>query len=140
MPTLPPAAAARRRPRCSRFLRSLVLQVLRSQHQVGTKSIAPRVSRHQPVGGGQGRGRPRLLRSPQLRLAPSCNGPPRSPLPQVSWLGAWAILLGCRDYSCREHLLQDLPCLRPSEDQMLKVAALWAKVAAAAEVRAWRGC
>lgn len=51
----------------------------------------------------------------------------------VSWLGAWLMLLGFRDYREQEHLTQGLPCLRPGEELMLELAQLWARVAAAAE-------
>ncbi|KAI7845248.1 hypothetical protein COHA_001290 [Chlorella ohadii] len=56
----------------------------------------------------------------------------------VAWLGAWAILLGFRDYKELKHWKEDgLPCLRPSEEQMLPAFELWAHVVAlAAEVPA----
>jgi len=53
----------------------------------------------------------------------------------VSWLGAWLLLLGFRDYSCKQHMAEGLPCLRPSEEDMLEAARLWARIAAAAEAR-----
>jgi hypothetical protein len=59
---------------------------------------------------------------------------------QVSWLGAWALLLGFRDYQKEEHRRKWLPCLRPEEADMLAVVQLWARIASAAEVRpAWSG-
>jgi len=57
---------------------------------------------------------------------------------QVAWLGCWALLLGFRDYQIREQLLAGLPCLRPSEEEMLGLFELWARIAAAAEV-GWGG-
>ncbi|KAL4444019.1 hypothetical protein ABPG75_011756 [Micractinium tetrahymenae] len=51
----------------------------------------------------------------------------------VSWLGAWALLLGFRDYQSEEQMSLGLPCLRPSEEEMLEVAQLWVRVCAAAE-------
>ncbi|PRW58723.1 hypothetical protein C2E21_3267 [Chlorella sorokiniana] len=51
----------------------------------------------------------------------------------VSWLGAWLLLLGFRDYACEQHMRQGLPCLRPSEEAVLEAAQLWARIAAAAE-------
>ena len=55
---------------------------------------------------------------------------------QVSWLGAWALLLGCRDHKTLQNMMHHkLPCLRPSESDMLLVYQKWASIAAAAEVR-----
>jgi hypothetical protein len=54
---------------------------------------------------------------------------------QVSWLGAWTLLLGCRDFKTEADMLTGLPCLRPEEEDMLEVARLWARISAAAEVR-----
>ncbi len=54
---------------------------------------------------------------------------------QVSWLGAWALLLGFRDYQHEVQIRLGLPCLRPAEEEMLQVAQLWARICAAAEVR-----
>ncbi|KAL4444011.1 hypothetical protein ABPG75_011748 [Micractinium tetrahymenae] len=51
----------------------------------------------------------------------------------VSWLGAWALLLGFRDYQSESQMRLGLPCLRPSEEEMLEVAQLWARVCAVAE-------
>lgn len=54
----------------------------------------------------------------------------------MSWLGAWLLLLGFRDYATWDHMWRGLPCLRPSEEAMLAAAQLWTRIAAAAEVRA----
>ena len=51
---------------------------------------------------------------------------------QVSWLGAWALLLGFLDYHKEEHRRRWLPCLRPEEADMLEVVQLWARIASAA--------
>ena len=62
---------------------------------------------------------------------------PSPPLPsaQVSWLGAWALLLGCRDHKTLQGMVHcKLPCLRPSEEDMLCVYREWARIAPAAEV------
>ncbi|EFN60138.1 expressed protein [Chlorella variabilis] len=50
----------------------------------------------------------------------------------VSWLGAWALLLGFQDLK-EPHHVGVLPCLRPSEEDMLDVFQCWARIAAAAE-------
>lgn len=52
----------------------------------------------------------------------------------MSWLGAWALLLGFQDLK-EPHHVGVLPCLRPSEEDMLDVFQCWARIAAAAEVR-----
>lgn len=57
-----------------------------------------------------------------------------APCLQVSWLGAWTLLLGFRDYEDEQQMHQGMPCLRPGEEEMLELAALWARIAAAAEV------
>lgn len=57
----------------------------------------------------------------------------------MSWLGAWLLLLGFRDFACEQHMHRGLPCLRPSEEAMLKAAQLWARIAAVAEVRGGLG-
>jgi hypothetical protein len=76
---------------------------------------------------------PSCLPLTRLGRHPSC-------LLQVSWLGAWALLLGFRDYQKEEHRRKWLPCLRPEEADMLAVVQLWARIASAAEVRpAWSG-
>ena len=54
----------------------------------------------------------------------------------MSWLGAWLLLLGFRDFSCEQHMRQGLPCLRPSEEAMVQAAQVWSRIAAAAEVSA----
>ena len=54
---------------------------------------------------------------------------------QVSWLGAWALLLGCRDHKTEADMASGRPHLRPSEADMLPVFEQWARIAAAAEVR-----
>ncbi|PRW56812.1 hypothetical protein C2E21_4601 [Chlorella sorokiniana] len=52
----------------------------------------------------------------------------------VAWLGAWTILLGFRDYKDIKHWRdQGLPCLRPTEEQMLLVFESWARVVELAE-------
>lgn len=51
----------------------------------------------------------------------------------VSWLGAWALPLGFRDYKTLKDMHCGLPCLRPKETDMLEVARLWARIAKAAE-------
>ena len=53
----------------------------------------------------------------------------------MSWLGAWALLLGFRDFKTEEDMRMGLPCLRPEEADMLAVFQLWARIASAAEVR-----
>jgi hypothetical protein len=45
------------------------------------------------------------------------------------------MLLGFRDFQGEKHLRLGMRCLRPEEAEMMEVAALWARVAAAAEVR-----
>ncbi|PRW56479.1 putative serine threonine- kinase GCN2 isoform X1 [Chlorella sorokiniana] len=50
----------------------------------------------------------------------------------VSWLGAWALLLGCRDHKTEADMASRRPHLRPSEAEMLPVYQQWARVAAAA--------
>ena len=53
----------------------------------------------------------------------------------MSWLGAWALLLGFRDFKTQKQMDLGLPCLRPEEADMLEVVQLWARIASAAEVR-----
>lgn len=65
--------------------------------------------------------------------------PSYPPLLQVSWLGAWTLLLGCWDYHDEQQMQQGMPCLRPGEEEMLELAALWARIAAAAEVTSCEG-
>ena len=62
-----------------------------------------------------------------------CSGA-LSMLLQVSWLGAWLLLLGFRDYQHEDQLWLGFKCLRPEESQMLELTQLWARIAAAAEV------
>lgn len=59
----------------------------------------------------------------------------RTPSLQVSWLGAWALLLGCRDHKTEADMWSGRPHLRPSEAEMLGLYQQWARTAAAAEVR-----
>ena len=70
---------------------------------------------------------------PSPARTPACL-PALCPL-QVSWLGAWALLLGFRDFKTEEHMHSGLPCLRPEEADMLGVVQLWARIVLAAEVR-----
>ena len=135
---LPPAAC---RYKGYMFVRCLMVEVLKSHHFEGC--LQPRIKRHLPV-------RALLCRRVHLSgclhegtwCSRACLLAPDSwpallllsPL-QVSWLGAWVMLLGFRDYQSEKHLLLGLQCLRPEEREMMEVAALWARVAAAAEVR-----
>jgi hypothetical protein len=68
----------------------------------------------------------------------NCSANPASLPPawlQVSWLGAWTLLLGFRDFKTIDDMESGLPCLRSEEADMLEVARLWARISAAAEVR-----
>ena len=149
-----------------RFVRSLVAQVLRSHLNAG--SIFPRMKRHLPVR-GHARCRPGheweyvaeqavigAQQAPQAGGAGQLDShgmacgqlnppvlplyPHHSPPAQVSWLGAWALLMGFRDHQNEEQMRLGLPCLRPGEEEMLEVAQLWARVCGAAEVNGPQGC
>ena len=69
------------------------------------------------------------------RFECSANAACLPPAVQVSWLGAWALLLGFRDFKTVKDMESGLPCLRPEEADMLEVARLWARIAKGAEVR-----
>ncbi|PRW56665.1 Serine threonine kinase regulator of stationary phase [Chlorella sorokiniana] len=86
------------RERAVQFVRTLMLECLKLEHQGG--DTGRRAQRHTPV----------------------------------AWLGAWTILLGFRDYKDIKHWREEgLPCLRPTEEQMLLVFESWARVVELAE-------
>jgi hypothetical protein len=72
---------------------------------------------------------------PPTSCLPACLPACLAPCLQVSWLGAWMLLLGFRDFKTIEDMESGLPCLRPEEADMLGVVRLWARISAAAEVR-----